>query len=170
MAETLPSNLTVKEMEESGAPVSGLRSWYNRVKDASGGSGAMARAKMHAAAAGQAVRQGGEAILVGAALGAAHVQLSTGLDVRKVPVDAVVGALGLLGGAAFAHEEFGVDLRNSGAAAATVFAFRKTYAFMAAKKTAAGGKPGGTFSGDDEGFVHGDMGAEDPVIAAARFL
>jgi hypothetical protein len=131
----------------------------------------MARAKLHAAAAGQGLRQGGESLLVGGLLGAASVELKTGLDVKKVPIDAVVGVLGLVGGAAMAHEEFGVDLRNAGASALSVFSYRKTQAFLAAKKTAAGGTPGFTVHGDDEGFVpHGDIGAEDPIIAAARFL
>src|SRR3990172_9167545 len=131
MADNLPTSLTFKELSESGMPAaqkSAIRRWYESV---SGGSSAMARAKLHAAAAGQGIRQGGEALLVGGLLGAAHVELKTGLDVRKVPVDAVVGVLGLLGGAAMAHEEFGVDLRNAGAAGLAVFSFRKTHDLLA---------------------------------------
>jgi len=168
MTTEIPSNLTVKELEESGAPgVSSIKRWYDSVK---GGSSAMARAKLHAAAAGQGLRQGGESLLVGGILGAASVQLKTGLDVKKVPLDAVVGVLGLLGGAAMAHEEYGVDLRNAGATGLSVFAYRKTQAFLAEKARKAGKTPGFEVHGDDEGFVHGDVGQEDPIIAAARFL
>lgn len=165
----LPSNLTVKELEESGAPnVSAIKRWYESVK---GGSSAMARAKIHAAAAGQGMRQGGESLLMGGILGAAHASLKTGLDFKKVPIDAAVGVLGLLGGAVAAHEEYGVDLRNSGAAALSIFSFRKVFALVAEKRKKSGKEVGGTFTGDDEGFVpHGDFGAEDPIIAAARFL
>ena len=167
MAEEVPSNLTVKELEDSGAPgMSAIRRWYESAK---GGASAMARAKQHAAAAGQGLRQGGESLLVGGALGALHA--AKGLDIKKVPIDAVVGVVGLIGGAAMAHEEFGVDLRNAGATGLGIFAFRKTFALMAKKRREAGKTVAGTFEGDDEGFVpHGDFGAEDPIVAAARFL
>lgn len=166
--DSIPSNLTVKELEDSGAPgVSAIKKWYDSAK---GAGNAIARAKMHAAAAGQGMRQGGESLLVGGLLGAASVHLKTGLDVKKVPLDAVVGALGIVGGAAMAHEEFGVDLRNTGAAALSVFAYRKTQAYLAEKAKAAGKTPGFEVHGDDEHFVNHDFGAEDPIIAAARFL
>jgi hypothetical protein len=171
--DTLPGSLTVHELSESGMPEaqkSAIRRWYENAK---GGSSAMARAKLHAAAAGEGLRQGGESLLVGGMLGAAHVQLKTGLDVKKVPIDAVVGVLGLLGGAAMAHEQYGSDLRNAGAAGLAVFSFRKTYALLAEKKKKAGGTPGGTFTGEDfndQGNFNSDIGAEDPIIAAARFL
>lgn len=159
-------------MEESGAPgMSGIKRWAASLSG--GGVGAAAaRAKLHAAAAGKGLRQGGESLLVGGLLGAASVALPTGLDVKKVPIDAVVAGVGILGGVALAHEEFGVDLGNAGSAAAAVFSYRKTQDFMAAKARAAGKKPGFEVHGDDEGFVpHGeDFGAEDPVVAAARFL
>lgn len=168
MSDSIPSNLTVKELEEAGAPgVSNLKRWFDSAK---GAGNAMARAKMHAAAAGNGLRQGGESLLVGGLLGAASVQLKTGLDVKKVPIDAVVGALGLVGGAALAHEEFGKDLANAGAASLSIFAYRKTQAFLAEKARAAGKTPGFEVHGDDEGFVHGDFGAEDPIVSAARFL
>src|SRR5262245_58249567 len=96
--EELPSNLTVKELAESGAPsgqMSALKRWYESVK---GGSSAVARAKLHASAAGHGLRQGGEALLVGGALAALHAK--KGLDIKKVPVDAVAGLIGLVGGAA----------------------------------------------------------------------
>ena len=168
MAESTPSNLTIKELEESGAPgVAGIKRWFEAAR---GGSNAIARAKLHAAAAGKGLRQGGESLLVGGILGVASVQLKTGLDMKKVPLDAAVGVLGLIGGAAMAHEEFGADLGNAGSAALTVFAFRKTQQYMADKARAAGKTPGFEVHGDDdEGFVHGDSG-EDPIVAAARFL
>lgn len=166
--DSIPSNLTVKELEESGAPgVTAIKRWFDSAK---GASNAVARAKLHAAAAGNGLRQGGESFLVGGLLGAASVQLKTGLDVKKVPIDAVVGALGLVGGAALAHEEFGKDLANAGAAGLSIFAYRKTQAFLAEKARAAGKTPGFEVHGDDEHFAHGDFGAEDPIVQAARFL
>ncbi len=151
--------------------VSGIKRWAASLSGG-GVAAAAARAKLHAAAAGKGLRQGGESLLVGGLLGAASVALPTGLDAKKVPIDAVVAAVGICGGAMMAHEEYGVDLANAGAASAAVFAYRKTQDFMAAKARAAGKKPGFEVHGDDEGFVpHGeDFGAEDPVVAAARFL
>lgn len=165
--DNIPSNLTIKELEESGAPgVSAIKRWFDSAK---GASNAVARAKLHAAAAGNGLRQGGESLLMGGLLGAASVHLKTGLDVKKVPLDGAVGVLGLVGGAALAHEEFGKDLANAGAAGLTVFAYRKTQAFLAEKARAAGKTPGFEVHGDDEAFVNGEIG-EDPIVAAARFL
>jgi hypothetical protein len=157
--------MTVSELQASGAPgMSSIRRWYESVR---GGSSAMARAKLHAKAAGDGLRSGGESLLVGGALAALHVE--KGLDYKKVPLDAVIGGLGLLGGAAMAHEEFGKDLGNAGSAALAIFSFRKTFEFLAERKkkeggAVAGGLKGASIAGES------DYGAEDPVIAAARFL
>ena len=103
----MSNSLTLAEVENSGAPgVASIKRWLESAK----GSSPMARAKLHAAAAGQGLRQGGESLIVGGLLGAASVELATGLDVKKVPIDAAIGALGIVGGAALAHEEFGTDL------------------------------------------------------------
>lgn len=161
---SLPSTLTVSELQASGAPgMSSIRRWY---ESARGGSSAMARAKLHAEAAANGLRSGGESLIVGGLLGALHVE--KGLDYKKVPVDAVVGGLGLVAGAALAHEQYGKDLANAGSAALAIFSFRKTYEFLAEKKKAdgkpvAGGFKGASVAGDD-------YGAEDPIIAAAKFL
>lgn len=172
---------------------SSLRDWYNRVS----GSHHMARAKHHAMATGHALRQGGEGIIVGGVLGAMHSELPTGLDYKKVPVDAAIGVIGLMGGVAMAHEEIGADLRNAGAAAVSVFGFRKAYELMAEKRRQRGALPGGALGpakpapgtpaaaaikGEFGGYGHANMGyggyggfgdeqgAEDPIIAAARLL
>ena len=165
-----PTNLTYGEMQ--GAPPelkSKIRSWYEGVQK---GSNTMARAKQHAAAAGQGIRQGGEALLVAGILGAASVELPQGLDHQGIPIDAALGVTNLVAGVAFAHEEFGSDLRNAGSACLAVFAYRKTQDLLAAKKRARGGVPG--FQAAKTSTVHGDydyssMG-EDPIIAAAKLL
>lgn len=171
-------NLTVSELEQAGMPAaqkSAIRRWYEGIKS---GSNMAARAKLHAAAAGQGLRQGGESLLVGGILGAVHVQNKNGgLDVRlgksdtapKLPLDAAVGVLGLLGGAAMAHEEFGKDLANAGSAGLAIFSFRKTYELLAEKKVKKGEQPGGGFV-RAHGEYSPEFGAEDPIIAAARFL
>lgn len=148
---------------------SALRRFYEQARGQ--GSSLMARGGAHLRSAGATVRQGGESLVVGGLLGVAHVELANGLDIKVpnsnviLPVDGAVAAIGMIGGIALAHEEGGTDLRNAGAAAASVFAFRKTYDFLAEKKKASGGKVGGTFAGEQE---YG-MGAEvDPIIACAR--
>lgn len=167
---SVPTNLTFAEMQ--GAPPdvkSKIRRWYDSVQT---GSNAMARAKQHAAAAGQGIRQGGESLLVAGILGAASVELPNGLDHQGIPIDAALGVTNLVAGVAFAHEEFGSDLRNAGSACLAVFAFRKTQDLLAEKKRARGQVPG--FAAAKTSNVHGDydfssMG-EDPIIAAAKLL
>lgn len=143
-----------------------LQKWFDHVKS---GSSAMTRAKQHAVATGEGLRQGGEALLVGGILGAIHVE--KGLDHNKVPVDAAGGVALLVASVALAHEPMGVDLRNAGSTALGIYGFRKTYELLAEKKRAAGKLPAapsiaGEFAGESVGV---DVGA-DPVVAAGRFL
>lgn len=164
------ADLSLFQIDRSNLP-SGQKSAIRRFYEGITTSGGLARAKTTAVEAGHAVRQGGEAVVTGAALGAVHVYMRNGLDAAngKVPIDAVVGALGMVGGVALANDGVGPDLRNMGAAALSVFAFRKSFAVLA-KKHAPGGKFGAddsyldTISGDES-----DVG-EDPIIAAARRL
>ena len=160
----------------------------------------MTQAKLHVAAAGHGVRAGGEALFVGGALGVLHAMSPTGLDVKKVPVDAVGGALALVASIGMAHTEVGADLRNAGTTALGIFAFRKTHDMTreiqikksgitpgggAAIPTGLGTKiskmAGETDFNDMSNFngagrrrsatINGpDIGAEDPVVAAARYL
>jgi len=163
-----------------------LRKFYEKV------TATTASAKTHALATGHAVRQGGEALVVGGALGALHAELATGLDVKKVPIDAAVAAGAMVAGIAFANEDVSKDLLNAGSAAAAVYAFRKSHDWMAQKKLSQGQIPGSTAakasSGkatmkgeswanggyNNPGYVAGGaFGAdtdEDPIIQAARLL
>ena len=132
--------------------------------------GSRAHSTMQQAA--HTVRQGGEAIVTGAILGAIHVEAPTGLDVKKVPVDLALGVLGLASGVAMG-DETSQDLRNVGSTALGIYTFRKTSDLLAAKKAQTGAvpggkKPGAAVHGDYGGFA-GDMG-EDPIIEAARKL
>lgn len=154
----------------------GHRSALSRLVGHLGGpSAALSRAKAHAMATGNAVRQGGESVVVGGLLGVAHVELKGGLDVNvagkaRLPIDAVGGAACLAAGIALAHEEYGRDLTNAGAAALSVFAFRKAGEFAAKKKLERGaGAPGGRIAGED---YFADYGSEedDAIIRAARSL
>lgn len=79
-----------------------------------------------------------------------------GLDQGNIPVDFVSsGALSVLG-VLGARSRIGSVARAMGGSAMTVFAFRKTEEWLGARKA--------SIHGED------DMGAEDPVIAAAREL
>lgn len=166
MASNIISYRSIAGSNLPGHQKSALARLVERV----GGPGAaLSRAKAHAMATGNAVRQGGESVVVGGLLGVAHVELKGGLDVKKVPVDAVGGAACLIAGVALAHEEYGRDLTNAGAAALSVFAFRKTAEFAAKKKLERGaGAPGGRIAGED---YFADYGAEDDaILRAARAL
>lgn len=156
-----------------------LRTMFEKVSGH--GSAGLARAKGHMVEGGHAFRQAGESVVVGGLLGYANATLKTGLDVGKVPIDAVVGVLGLGGRALMAHDGIASDLGNAGAAAAAIFTFRKTQAFVAAKRAEKGlptgaapasafkakAKFAGEFGGESFGVE--DFG-EDPILAAARAL
>ncbi|MGH9966567.1 MAG: hypothetical protein ACREBG_01870 [Pyrinomonadaceae bacterium] len=154
---------------------SAIRRWFEKTTGLThfGGARSVARET------GLAVRQAGEGGLTGLALGAAHASLKTGLDVKKVPVDAVVAVAGIATGIAMAGEEMAHDARNVGTAGLTVFAFRKGYDLMAEKKLQRGEAPGGTFGPAQKSKIAGeddedtsdavDVG-EDPIVAAAKSL
>jgi hypothetical protein len=132
-----------------------FRRWIDKMTGAERG---LSRVRAHVSETALAVRQVGEGVVVGAALGAAHAKLAGGLDVKGVPADLALGLLGAGTGIAFANEPFAHDLRNVGTGCATVFAFRKTADFLAAKKVAA------TVTGERRV----DIGAEDPILSMAQ--
>jgi hypothetical protein len=145
---------------------SAIRQWYERV------SGTVAHPihsirgmTRHVPHTVSALRQGGESLIVGGALGALHVELPTGLDVKKIPVDAVAGAVLLAAGSA--ASEVAQDMRTAGSTALGVYAFRKTHDFLEEKKRQRGGAAG---SAVKKAGMHGEFGNEDPIIAAARAL
>ena len=152
---------------------SSLRKWYDNVTENSH----MARAKHHLTVTGEAVRAGGESIVVGAALGAAHSTLPHGLDLpvaggkASLPIDGIAAIVGLGGSVMMGPgEAVGTDLRNSGAAAASIFAFRKSAEWVT-KKRALAGLPTGAKIAGEFGYTP-TFGAddEDPVVKAARNL
>lgn len=168
--------ISYQSLASSNLPVRQKSAIARMVERMGGGGAAMSRVKAHAMATGNAVRQGGESVVVGAALGFAHVELPNGLDVKvpgqpnvKLPVDGIGGAACMIAGVALAHEEFGKDLTNAGAAAVSIFAFRKTAEFAAKKKAErGGGLPGGRIAG--EGYEFGAESENDRIIALARSL
>ena len=135
-------------------------------------SGGVVHARSAIVATGHTLRQGGESVLVGGLLAAASVENAEngGLDHKMgtnvVPIDGVVAALGLIGGVAMSHEEYGPDLRNAGSAAAAIFAFRKGSELYAKKR----GKtvPALNAHGEDDYGVD-DVGV-DPIVALAKRL
>lgn len=199
---SVPSTITFDSLASSNMPPaakSSIRRWYESSQGPGGGN-PIALAKLHAKSAGEGLRAGGESLLIGGALGAFHAKSATGLDVKKVPIDAVVGAMGLVAGTMLAQEEVGKDLQNAGAAALAVYAFRKTNDLVVgAMIKAAGLTPGGgatipagmktitkidatgaAIHGDGRswgtGFGAGHSGpgssdmGEDPIVRAARAL
>lgn len=109
----------------------------------------------------------GEALVVGGLLGAAKSQLKDGLDPMGVPIDGVA-ALVMGVGSVVSHnmgKEYAVDMRNGAIAAAAVFSSRKVESMLSAKR-ASTAKVAGDF-GDEVGD---DVGADDPIVAAARAL
>jgi hypothetical protein len=133
----------------------------------------------HISAGADAVRAGAEGTLVGGILG--YVHATHGLDVKKVPVDAAAGVLALIASVQVHGEEGANDLRNVGSQALGIFAFRSSYGWAAQAQIAKGKVPAGSFGKSriaGETFYedpssmqpHGDFGAEDPIIAAARAL
>ncbi len=139
----------------------------------------IARVRSHALATGHAIRSGGESVVIAGALAAAHVELKDGLDVTVnlpgqnkpmvLPLDGLTALAGITGSIALSGEEVGTDLRNAGNAALSIFTFRKTFAFLSAKKKLAGGVPGGTFGGEGDVIEQSARSTVvDPVVIAAK--
>lgn len=164
-----------------GGSKSAIRKWYEAMVPS---SRHMERAKLSLTAGGEALRGGGEGLVVGGILGAIHASMPTGLDVKVpvggkswiVPTDALL-ALVALGGSAAAPSvdglaSVGTELRNTGVAAAGVFAFRKTGDWISAKRAAAGKPAYSALSahGENGSIWSADAGVEDPIVAAARKL
>lgn len=192
----IPSMITFQSLANSNMPAeqkSAIRRWYESSMGPGGGN-TYALAKLHAKAGLEGVRSGGEAIVTGSILGTMHAMLPTGLDVKKVPMDAVLGVAGLAAGAVLAQEEIGPDARNVGAAALSIFAFRKTHDLVREVRIKRSGVGAGaavngignkigkaSFAGEEGmqgpgglrynvGQGQADIGAEDPVMRAARNL
>lgn len=99
-----------------------------------------------------AVRQYGEALLTGAALGIISAEGKTGLDVNikghDVPIDGGIAVLGFLGkialGAGFmSGEDLASDLGNIGSTSGGIMTFRKLESFLRAKRAAVHGEVSG---------------------------
>jgi hypothetical protein len=161
---SVPDGTTLAAMEKAGAPkaqVSALQSWWQRqlVQGQGGEQSKLAVAKLHVAAAGEAVRAGGEGVITGGVLGAIHAKLPGGLDMKigttpagqpagtnihQVPIDAAIGVAALAGAVFGATTPGGKDLQNVGTAALAVFSFRKMNDLtIQSQFKAAGATPGG---------------------------
>lgn len=89
----------------------------------------------------------------GAVLGAVHAKLAHGLDVNKIPVDGVLGMIGLLVAKGI-HGKVGRSVHAVADRSLAIYAFRSTAKLMSAKSK-----------------ISGEFGAdEDPLDAAARDL
>jgi hypothetical protein len=151
---------SVESSNLPGREKSAIRRWVEGV--AGTGVGAVGTV---AGAGIQVVRSGGESLVVGALLGAAHSEMKTGLDMKKVPMDAGIGVLGTLASLALCAQEGSegglcTDARNIANTGFSVFAFRKTYDLLAEKRLAAGKAPGGTFGPSQAAKVAGEYDDE----------
>ena len=136
-----------------------------RALSTSGKMNALSRVQKHGLASVNVVRQYAESGVMGGLLGAAHVMLPHGLEIPipnsqwKVPLESVVMVAGGLIAASAPSDNLSDDARNLGAAAASVWAFRKSFDFMATKRRAAGQLVGGKFGGEDD-YCGDTLGAE----------
>lgn len=128
----------------------------------------VAKAKLHAKAGLANLRAGGESAIVAGGLGVLHATMKSGLDYKgKYPVDAALGAIGLIGGTLLAQDEMGQDLSNVGVAAISVFAFRKSHDLYVAKMYKDNGAGDGTLKSV---FANGGMTRNGNVqISKAEF-
>jgi hypothetical protein len=122
----------------------------------------------------KSIRAGGEAGLVGGILGAAHAMLPKGLDIpvyggqMTVPADGI-GALVGLGVSAYlgGSSEYSPDIRNAGASCMSIFAFRKSAAYIAEMQAAAGKTVNPAALPFSQHAGESSIG-EDPIVRAAR--
>lgn len=142
-----------------------VRRWIEKIADATG----QEITRSHAKELAMTVRQVGEGGVVGVIAGVVDSELKDGLDVRGIPADLVSTVLGAGGAMYFAKEEFAHDLRNLGSHSFAIFTFRKTKELMGRKDAPKVGIDDEASSSEAEGSAD-DVGAEDPIVAAAREL
>ena len=141
---------------------------------------ALGSAKKHVESGAQAVRQGGEALLVGALLAAIDVYgPKGGLDIPldkshkyAMPIDGAIGVAGLIAGVVLAGEEFAPDMRNAGATAMGIFAYRKSQNYLAIMARKSGKLPAYQFSDSyakADGATVLDFGASKEAIAKSQY-
>ncbi len=151
------ANLTTSIMT-SNLPVKAKSQLARWVETVGGTPDALARSVEGIGGFSAALRQGGESIVVGGALGAIHGMSANGLDgLNDVPADAVLGAASLAT-SIFAPATVSPELRNAGAAAITVFAFRKTAAFVAEKRASAAMSGECDMEGEDDALIEAAKG------------
>lgn len=73
----------------------------------------------------------------GAALGALHAKLPTGLDIKKAPLDLIGGAIAVAVSGAM-HTKVGRSVHAIGDRAVSIYAFRSTAKLLAAKSAVSG--------------------------------
>jgi hypothetical protein len=134
---------------------SALARYFGGMTQSSGSRSAVAAGKE----AGYAVRQVSEGAVTAAAL--AYLTVKKGPEPviagHAVPVDLAVAAVGVAGGLLMADHDMAHDLRNVGTTALSIYTYRRVQDLL-----------------KNQGVTpaHGDacVGAEDPIIAAARLL
>jgi hypothetical protein len=149
------SDLVLHEINQSNIPAakkSAIRSWYDRMTGSITGF-AHNTVAGHVREGTHAIRQGGEALITGAALGL--IDAEHGLDMGKIPIDGVIAAAGLIGSVVMAHDPYGIsaDVRNIGSDALAILTFRKTKAWREKAK--------------GKSTAHGE---DDPIAIAAADL
>lgn len=97
-------------------------SWLDKLSG--GRSGGLAKAQSHATVGIRAIRQTAEVAVTSAALAAASVELTDGLDFHKVPLDLATGVAGVAAAILLPNE--GIDFCNVSSAGFAIFTFRKT--------------------------------------------
>jgi hypothetical protein len=120
-----------------------------------GSEHALATARTHITEGALAFRQSAEAVATGAVLGALNAKV--GLDVKNVPIDAVLAVVGVGGAVALAGNGFEHDLRNIGTHSAAIFTFRQTDKLLRAKTGTA------AVAGDANVSGNADVGAADSI-------
>lgn len=152
------SAMIVDSIARSNMPTdvkkSAIRKWYEGI---TGGISGIQGVGKHITEGGHVIRQSGEAMITGVALGLLDAE--KGLDIGGIPVDGVIAGLGFVGSIAFAHDPYGIcaDMRNIGSDALSILLYRKAKAWREKGKTT----PVST--------AHGDMG-DDPIVSAAKDL
>jgi hypothetical protein len=147
-----------------------LRKWFETTTGMNLSAMSPARPGTMAKGAIGAIRQSGEAVLVGALLALANVELKDGLDVYGAPADGVAAVMLNIGATLWAHSELAPDARNIASSCFTVWSFRETTNLLMQKRMAKGKTvpphliPGNKIHGESQ------VGSEDPIVRAARAL
>lgn len=152
---TIPATLTIRDRDSLGPRErpSALSSWFRDLRESPRSIVSSFRSHPLARRTEDKLLSGATGLGTGLLLGAANAGLKGGLDVKKIPIDGVAGAVALF--ASGVHRSLS-PLHDVGVGAVSIYAFRKTDELVRRKRSLAQGVTPGAAKLAAHGEEHED--------------